>query len=94
MKEDVQVIQDLLNCVSRFECFSFDAAAPTLRTFQSAIPALDKLIVHFKPAYVDGEAKLMKLLEKRLFTKVKPIFGSLPKNKRLTFANEKKETST
>ena len=36
----------------------------------------------------------MKFLEERVFTKVKSLFDSVPKNKRLTFANERKETST
>ena len=36
----------------------------------------------------------MKFLEEHVFTKVKSFFDSVPKNKRLTFANRKKETST
>ena len=91
LKEDEQVVQDLLNCISEFECFPFDSAAPTLRTLQSAIPASDKLIADLKSAYADGEAKLMKFLEEHVFTKVKSIFDSVPKNKYLTFANEKKK---
>ena len=30
LKEDEQVVQDLLNCISEFECFLFDPATPTL----------------------------------------------------------------
>ena len=93
MKEDEQDVQDLLNCISEFECFPFDSAAPTLRTLQSAIHASDKLIADLKSVYADGEAKLMKFLEEHVFTKVKSIFDSVPKNKYLTFANEKKTTS-
>ena len=48
----------------------------------------------WKTAYADGEAKLLKFLEERVFTKVKSLFDSVPKNKSLIFANEKKETST
>ena len=55
LKGGEQVVQDLLNCISEFECFPFDPAAPTLRTFQSAIPASDKLIADLKSAYADGE---------------------------------------
>ena len=72
----------------------FDHAAPTLRTLQSAISSLGKLIANLKSAYADGEAKLLKFLEERVFTKVKSLFDSVPKNKSLIFANEKKETST
>lgn len=43
--------------------------------------------------FADGEAKLIKFLEERTCTKVKSLFGSVPKNERLTFANGKKETS-
>ena len=35
----------------------------------------------------------MKFLEERVFSKVKSLFDSVPKNKRLTFADERKETS-
>ena len=35
----------------------------------------------------------MKFLEERVFNKVKSLFDSVPKNKRLNFANERKETS-
>ena len=91
LKEDEQVVQDLLNCISEFECFPFDPAAPTLRTLQSAVPAWGKLIADLKSAYADGEAKLIKFLEERVFTKFKSFFDSVPKNKRLTFANETKK---
>ena len=36
----------------------------------------------------------MKFSGERVFTKVKSLFESLPNNKRFTFANEKKGTST
>ena len=54
---------------------------------------MDKLIADLKSAYADGEAKLMKFLEERVFNKVKSLFDSVPKNKRLNFADERKETS-
>ena len=94
LKEDEQVVQDRLNCISVFECFPFDPVASTLQTLQSAIPASDKLIADLKSTYADGEAKLMKFLAERVFTKVKSLFDSVLKNKRITFANERKETST
>ena len=50
LNEDEQVVQDLLNCISEFECFPFGPAAPTLQTLQSAITASDKLIVDLKSA--------------------------------------------
>ena len=84
-------VQDLLNCISEFECFLFDPAAPTLRILQSAIPPSDKLIADLKSAYADGEAKPMKFLGEHVFTTVKSLFYSVLKNKRLTFANEKKK---
>ena len=74
MKKGEQVVQNLLNFISEFECFPFDPATPTL--IQSAIPALDKLIA---------------FLEEYIFAKVKSLFDSVPKNKCLTFANEKKK---
>ena len=85
LKEDEQ---DLLNCISEFECFPFDPAVPTLRTLQSAIPASDKLIADLKSVYVNGKAKLMKFLEERVFIKFKKFFDSVATNKRLTFAGE------
>ena len=88
LKEDEQVVQDLLNCISEFECFPFDPAAPTLQTLQSAVPAWGKLIADLKSAYADGEAKLMKFLEEHVFTKFKSFFDSVLKNKRLILANE------
>ena len=94
LKEDEQVVPDRLNCISEFECFPFDPVAPTLQTLQSAIPASEKLIADLKSTHADGEAKLMKFLAERVFTKVKSLFDSVLKNKRLTFANERKETST
>ena len=39
---------------------------------------------------MDGEAKRIKFLEEHIFIKVKSLFYSVPKNKRLTIANEKK----
>ena len=71
MKEDDQVVQDLLNCMSEFECFPFDPASSTPWTLQSAIPASDILIADLKFTYADGQAKLMKILEECVFTKVK-----------------------
>ena len=97
VKEDEQVVQDLLKYISEFECFPFDPAASTRRTLESAIPVSDELSEDLKFAYLDGEAKLSKLLEEYVFTKVKSLFDSVPKNKLLAFAiKEKKgkETST
>ena len=93
MKEGEEVVQDLLNCISEFDSFPFDPTAPTLQTLQSAIPTSDKLIADLK-SYADGEATLLKILEELVFTKVKSLFDSVPKNKRLAFANDEKETST
>ena len=91
LKEDEQAVHDLLNCMSEFECFPFDPAAPTFQTLQSVMPASDKLIADLKLAYADRVAKLMKFLEERVFTKDKSLFDSVPKNKCLNFANEKKK---
>ena len=85
MKEDEEVVQNLLNCINEFECFPFDPAPPTLRTLQSAVPPSDKLIAGLKSAYADGEAKLMKFLEERVFNKVKPHFDSVPKYKKVSY---------
>ena len=41
LREDEQVVQDLLNCISEFESFAFDPSAPNLPTLQSAIPPLE-----------------------------------------------------
>ena len=87
MKEDEQVVQDLLNFISEFECFLFDPAPPTLRTLQFTILASDKQIADLKSAYAEGEVKLMNFLEEHVFIKVKLLFNSVPKNKRLNFAN-------
>ena len=81
LKADEQVVQDLLNCCSEFECYQFDPALPTRRTLQSAVPASENLIADLKSAYADGEAILMKFLEERIFMKVKSLFKSVPKNK-------------
>ena len=55
LKEGEQVVQDLLSCI--------------FRILQSAIPASDKL--DLKSTYTDGEVKLIKFLQERVFTKVK-----------------------
>ena len=52
------------------------------------------MIADLKSAYADGEAKLMTFLEECIFIKVKSLFESVTRNKRLTFANDRKETST
>ena len=91
LKEDENLVQDLSNCINEFECFAFGPAALTLQTLQSAIPASDKLIPDLKSAYADGEAKLMEILEEHVFTKVKSLSDSVPNNKCLTLANEKKK---
>ena len=57
VKEDEQVVQDLLKYISEFEFFPFDPAASTRRTLESAIPAWEKLSEDLKFAYLDGEAK-------------------------------------
>ena len=44
LREDEQVVQDLLNGISEFESFAFDPSASNLPTLQSAIPPLEKLI--------------------------------------------------
>ena len=44
LREDEQVVQDLLNCISEFQSFAFDPSAPNLPTLQSAISPLEKLI--------------------------------------------------
>ena len=44
LREDEQVVQDLLNGISEFESFAFDPSAPNLPTLQSARPPLEKLI--------------------------------------------------
>ena len=95
LKDDEQVVhvQDLLNCISEFEYFPLDPAVPTLWAIQSAIPTSDKLITDLKSAYGDGETKLMELLKESVFTKSKITFWLYTKNKRLTLAYEKKETS-
>ena len=72
-----EVAEDMLNCISDVEYFPFDPAAPTPRTLQSAVPGSDKLIADLKSAYANGEAKLMKFSEERVFTKVKSIFDFL-----------------
>ena len=89
LKADEQVVQNLSNCCSEFECYPFDPALPTLRTLQSAVPASENLVADLRSAHADGEAKLMKFLDERIFMKAKSLFESVPKNKRLTFANEK-----
>ena len=43
MSRDEQAIQDLISCFKEFDCFPFDPASPTLRTIQSAIPAVPDL---------------------------------------------------
>ena len=68
LKEDEQVVQNMLNCINKSECFPFDPAAPTI---QSAMPASDKLIADLKSAYADGEAKPKKFLEEGIIIKVR-----------------------
>ena len=68
LKEDEQVVQNLLNYISESEYFPFDPAAPT---FQSAMPVSDNLIADLKSTYADGEAKPKKFLEEGIIIKVR-----------------------
>ena len=52
---------------------------------------LGKQTADWESAFADGEAKLMKFLEEHLLTKIKSLFDFVPKDKRLTFANEKRK---
>ena len=86
MREDEQCVQDLVACMHEFDSLPFDAASPTLRTLQSAMPASDELIADFNSAHAYGEDKLIGILQDRIFTKKTSLHACIPLSKRLTFA--------
>ena len=92
LRVDEQLIQDLLQCVEEFDCNPFDAASPTLRTLQSAIPASQKLIDDLKTAFIDGETKLQKFLDERIYSRIISFHATVERSGRLTFANDEIKT--
>ena len=88
MKVDEQLIQDLLLCVEEFDCNPFDAASPTLRTLQSAIPASQKLVQDLKTAFIDGERKLQKFLDERVYSREQSFYAKVGRRNRLSFAKD------
>ena len=82
MKKDEQVIQDLQACITEFDANPFDESKPTLRTLQSGLIALSKLILDMK----QRQAKT--LLQARVFTKTQNTSATIHKNKRRNFSHE------
>ena len=59
MQKDEQCVQDLVACMNDFNSFPLDPSSPTLRTYQSAMPASDELVADFNSAHAAGEEKLI-----------------------------------
>ena len=86
MQQDEQCVQDLITCMNEFDSFPFDPASPTLRTLQSAMPASDELTADFNSAHADGEKKLTRFIQDRVFSKSTSLHDRVPLSKCLTFA--------
>ena len=87
LRIDEQVAQDLVSCITEFDCFPFDPASPNLRTLKSATPAPPNLIYDFSTTKQDGEFKLKAYLNESVYSKDKSLHARIKRSKRLTFAN-------
>ena len=77
--------QDNISHVEEFDCYPFDAASPTLRTLQSAIPASPELIRDFSTAIQYGESKLQSFIDECLYAKERSLYDRFKRRCRLTF---------
>ena len=61
-----QVVQDIDNCLTEFDCDRFDTNKPTLRSLQSGMIAPDLLVQDFEGAHAHGEKCLNTFLADRI----------------------------
>ena len=89
LKKNEQAIQNILLSLDEFKCDLFDSTNPTLRSIQSGIKAREEVALDFSDALPKGKIQVDIFLDQRIFSKKLKIIDRLPKNKRLTFDNNK-----
>ena len=89
MKEDDYVVQDLLNCISQFECFPINCSNSS--NYSVCNTFFEQTDCRFEICLCDGEVKPIKFLEERILTKVKSLFNSVTKITVLPFHFKRKK---
>ena len=89
LKKNEQAIQNILLSLDEFKCDLFDSTNPTLRSIQFGIKATEKVALDFNDALPKDKIQVDIFLDQRIFSKKLKINDRLPKNKRLTFDNNK-----
>ena len=89
LKKNERAIQNILLNLDDFKCDLFDSTNPTLRSIQSGIKAREEVALDFSDALPKGKIQVDIFLDQRIFSKKLKIIDRLPKNKRLTFDNNK-----
>ena len=90
---DEQAMQDILQCITEFDCNPFDDKDQTLRSLQSGLPASTSLVDDFSTAKADGAAKLEKFLNERVYSKAIPFYATVTRSKRKNFETQIIETT-
>ncbi|KAG1697231.1 hypothetical protein GQR58_006067 [Nymphon striatum] len=78
-----------LTSLDAFECNLFGEDDPALRSIQSGIKTTESVALDLSVALPDGKAQADILLDQRVFSKDFKLSDRVPKNKRLTFDNNK-----
>ena len=89
LKKNQQAIQNILLSLDEFKCDLFDSTNPTLRSIQSGIKAREEVALDFSDALPKGKIQVDIFLDQRIFSEKLKITDRPPKNKRLTFDNNK-----
>ena len=90
---DEQAMQDILQCITEFDCNPFDDKDQTLRSLQSGLPASTSLVDDFSTAKADGAAKLETFLNERVYSKAIPFYATVTRSKRKNFETQIIETT-
>ncbi|KAG1677198.1 Echinoderm microtubule-associated protein-like [Nymphon striatum] len=89
LRKDEKAVQDILTSLDAFECDLFGEDDPALRSIQSGIKTTESVALDLSVALPDGKAQADILLDQRVFSKDFKLSDRVPKNKRLTFDNNK-----
>ena len=89
LKKNEQAIQNILLSLDEFKCDLFDSTNPTLRSIQFGIKATEEVALDFNDALPKDKIQVDIFLDQRIFSEKLKITDRPPKNKRLTFDNNK-----
>ena len=89
LKKNEQAIQNILLSLDEFKCDLFDSTNPTLRSIQFGIKATEEVALDFNDALPKDKIQVNIFLDQRIFSEKLKITDRPPKNKRLTFDNNK-----